>query len=237
MERVEITSACELLSKRLRQSHEFAQTFDNAGKSVIYQFTHPDRFLRVSEIARVLISCFAANYPTEVSQALVTFDRHCGTDSPSRSKAVLSAIRKLIKIGFLIEESVEPQGYSEPMVPYYVRSRAIPSLVCDEVARMGNLRAQTRVLDVGTGTGHLAIHLARTSNHVTGMDISMPFLKAARQQAASSGVNVKFVWGSGDKLVFSRKNMISSPCHRYFIGLIRFAPHAAFISVWKPMGA
>jgi ubiquinone/menaquinone biosynthesis C-methylase UbiE len=198
-------STGQLMTKRLRQSEEFAQTFDNSGKAIVFRFNRPERFLRLTEIARTLISCFPGNHGTEVFQALATFDLRCGTDPHHRPKAVLSTLRKLIKMGLLVEDSVESEGYNELMVPYYVRSRAIPPQVCDEVAMLGNVKPQTRILDVGTGTGHLAIYLAHTSSHVTGMDISKPFLAAARQQAASSGVPVNFVLGSGDKLVFSRK--------------------------------
>jgi protein-L-isoaspartate O-methyltransferase len=192
------------MAKRLRQSDEFAQTFDPSGQAVIYRFTHPDQFVRISEMTRVLLSCFPGDRAIEVRDALDKFARHCGVANHRRqAKATLSTIRKLIKSGALVYESAHRPGYDRRMAPYYVRSRLIPPQVCDEVIRAANVHPGSRVLDIGTGTGCLALYLAQVSEHVTGIDISRPFLETARKMADSRGLKVKFAMGSGNKLVFS----------------------------------
>src|SRR5690348_7472209 len=50
-----------------------------------------------------------------------------------------------------------------------------------------------RVLEVGCGTGQLAIFLASSGRSVVGADFSLPSLRLARQTAARCGVDASFV--------------------------------------------
>lgn len=52
-----------------------------------------------------------------------------------------------------------------------------------------------RVLDVGCGTGALAVAAAATGAQVTGLDVSAPMLAAAERRAAAAGVEVEWVQG------------------------------------------
>ena len=64
-----------------------------------------------------------------------------------------------------------------------------------------------RVLDIGTGSGRLAIELAKARNtnfDIVGLDISADMLRKAGQNAQKSGVSdkIKFVLGNADSLPF-----------------------------------
>ena len=48
-----------------------------------------------------------------------------------------------------------------------------------------------KVLDVGTGSGALALLAARKGAAVTALDISLPALEAARQNAAANGLTIR----------------------------------------------
>lgn len=65
-----------------------------------------------------------------------------------------------------------------------------------------------RVLDLGTGSGRLAIELAKargTSFEITGVDVSENMLELARENAQRSGVvdKIRFVLANADSLPFA----------------------------------
>ncbi|WP_232665078.1 class I SAM-dependent methyltransferase [Pseudonocardia sp. TRM90224] len=57
------------------------------------------------------------------------------------------------------------------------------------------LRAASRVVDLGTGTGGLAVLLAQAGHHVIGADIAPRMIGVARRKAAAANVPVGFVVG------------------------------------------
>jgi SAM-dependent methyltransferase len=62
--------------------------------------------------------------------------------------------------------------------------------------------AGARVLDVATGTGNLAIPLARRGAVVTGVDIATNLLVQARERAAAEGLEVTFDEGDAEQLPY-----------------------------------
>jgi SAM-dependent methyltransferase len=62
----------------------------------------------------------------------------------------------------------------------------------------GWTRPEQRALDLGTGTGSLALGLAARGLRVTGLDVSEPLLEVARSRAEASGLGVSFVQGSAE---------------------------------------
>lgn len=59
------------------------------------------------------------------------------------------------------------------------------------------------VLDVGTGTGRVALALARRGLTVTGIDISEAMIAAAKENAVGLGLQAEFVVGDAAALPFS----------------------------------
>jgi len=67
--------------------------------------------------------------------------------------------------------------------------------------RLSDLRwilPRQRVLDLGTGTGSLAIGFAARGLEATGLDIAPELLEVARQAAIDQGLNVNFVKGKAE---------------------------------------
>jgi ubiquinone/menaquinone biosynthesis C-methylase UbiE len=60
----------------------------------------------------------------------------------------------------------------------------------------------TRLLDVGCGSGQLALIAARAGAHVTGCDISTNWLEKARERAAFEGLDVIFEEGDAESLPY-----------------------------------
>lgn len=65
-----------------------------------------------------------------------------------------------------------------------------------------NIPAGTRVLDVATGTGNLALPLARCGALVTGVDIAPNLLQQARDRAAAEHLNIRFDDGDAESLPY-----------------------------------
>ena len=66
-----------------------------------------------------------------------------------------------------------------------------------------NLQAGTRMLDVGCGSGQIAIPAARAGIHVTGLDIAPNQLEAARGRATAEGLTVQFDEGDAEMLPYA----------------------------------
>ncbi len=60
-----------------------------------------------------------------------------------------------------------------------------------------------RILDVGTGTGFLALILAELGHEVVGIDLSRGMLAVAREKARKTGMDVEFRLGDAENLPFS----------------------------------
>jgi len=69
--------------------------------------------------------------------------------------------------------------------------------VAAELLRFAGLHAGERVLDVGTGTGVVAITAARLGAHVEALDLTPELLAQARENAAIAGCG-QIVWTEGD---------------------------------------
>ena len=69
----------------------------------------------------------------------------------------------------------------------------------DFIARLG-LKPGQRVLDVGCGTGNLALPAAKAGAKVVGIDIAPNLVEQARQRAAAAGLDIQFDEGDAEAL-------------------------------------
>ena len=93
-------------------------------------------------------------------------------------------IRAILKDTF----NTVADAYDHPVLRFFPASAR-------HLADLLELRGDERVLDVATGTGHVALELAARlpRGHVTGVDFSAGMLAQARRKAAARGVaNVEF---------------------------------------------
>lgn len=82
-----------------------------------------------------------------------------------------------------------------------VVARTISAGAQEFVSRL-TLEPGAKVLDVATGTGNLAIPLARRGAVVTGVDIATNLLAQARERAAAEGLNATFDEGDAEQLPY-----------------------------------
>jgi 2-polyprenyl-3-methyl-5-hydroxy-6-metoxy-1,4-benzoquinol methylase len=72
----------------------------------------------------------------------------------------------------------------------------------EAIARFARPAAGCTVLDVGTGTGRIAMFLAQAGASVTGLDASEEMLRVGRERAAEQHADVQFVVGDAHALTF-----------------------------------
>jgi ubiquinone/menaquinone biosynthesis C-methylase UbiE len=73
------------------------------------------------------------------------------------------------------------------------------------LAQLGNV-AGKRVLDLGCGHGMAGVVLAQRGARVTALDLSLGYLREARQRAEANGVRAHFVQAAGERLPFADKS-------------------------------
>jgi SAM-dependent methyltransferase len=96
--------------------------------------------------------------------------------------------------------SHEPQGFAGT-VAFYQRYRlAYPDRLIVRVATLLGLKPGDAVLDLGCGTGMLAIPFARLGMTVTAIDPEPEMLAAARSAAQAAGVMLTLLQGSSHDL-------------------------------------
>ncbi|MEV5507874.1 class I SAM-dependent methyltransferase [Streptomyces orinoci] len=91
--------------------------------------------------------------------------------------------------------------------PYYARYRpGYEPALYDLLAARFSLDGTQRLLDLGTGTGVLALPLAKLVGHVTAVDPEPGMLDQARRLAAEQGIT-NIDWRLGDSTTLSRMGL------------------------------
>ena len=81
----------------------------------------------------------------------------------------------------------------------YERFRpGFPDSFFDRLAEEGWIKSGQRVLDLGTGTGTLALGFASRGLHATGLDIAPELLEVAQQVASNQDLDVRFIEGAAE---------------------------------------
>jgi ubiquinone/menaquinone biosynthesis C-methylase UbiE len=122
-------------------------------------------------------------------------------------------------------------------VAYYDRYRlAYPQRLIARVAGLAGLKAGDAVLDLGCGTGMLAIPFARTGMAVTAMDPEPDMLAAAQASAHAAGVTTTWIKGGSRDLASGMGPFRLAVLGRSFHWMDRAATLAALDEIVTPEG-
>ena len=85
--------------------------------------------------------------------------------------------------------------------------------IAKSVVNLAELGEGERVLDVCCGPGRISVELALLGLNVTGVDITQPFLDAAKETAQDEGVQIEFI--NKDMRTFSSRKKIDAAVNIY----------------------
>jgi ubiquinone/menaquinone biosynthesis C-methylase UbiE len=92
-------------------------------------------------------------------------------------------------------------------VDYYDQTRALPPAVqaaaMDTLAREANLSTTSRVLEMGIGTGRVAIPLAEKIGHMTGIDLSLAMMGVLQHKLEGTALRVDLAQANAVRLPFA----------------------------------
>lgn len=103
----------------------------------------------------------------------------------------------------------------------YAKYRDIyPETLYRRLSEIGVGRSGQKLLDIGTGTGVLPLHMAGSGAEITGMDISPEQIEVARREAAARGLEqVQYLVGDANQLPFADNTfdgVTAAQCFWYF---------------------
>lgn len=84
----------------------------------------------------------------------------------------------------------------------YERLAARFAPVQDELVERVRIDSGDRVLDVATGTGEVAVRVAKLGAQVTAIDLASPMIEKARRHAEQAGVEIAFDVGDAEYLPY-----------------------------------
>ena len=130
----------------------------------------------------------------------------------------------------------------------YNRIAALTVPVSEHLAEHVGIEPGSRVLDVATGTGHVALAAARRSAVATGIDYVPELLEIARRRAAAEELDIDFAPADAEKLPYGDESfdvvvsaigvMFSADHARAASELVRVSRHGGRVAVasWTPEG-
>lgn len=98
---------------------------------------------------------------------------------------------------FVTLKEAQKQGWGA-----FIPLEAVTTAPAGELVKFARIAAGQKVLDVGTGTGVVAITAARAGAEVSGLDLSPRLLERARVNNRLAGTDVAFIEGDAEALPY-----------------------------------
>jgi 2-polyprenyl-3-methyl-5-hydroxy-6-metoxy-1,4-benzoquinol methylase len=190
-------------AQRLRPSPNFALNFTFDGRPYVAKDSEPYIQYWLTQRDRILLAMFSSRRGATIDEAIAAYCRATGTPKRNTERArLLKAIEDMRAGGVLIASRDDTSRYTAKIVAAYVAHRPFPKHLSELIIRNAAIDAHSAVLDLAGGPGDLALALAKTSDHVSMMELSRGFVNAARARAKRLELKLTTIHESCNRLMF-----------------------------------
>lgn len=189
------------MDQHLRTSPNFALALSMDGRAYVAKEVEPYTQYWLSERERHLFALFARRGGMRVDKAVAACAQLSGSsDTAAGNKRILKTISGMREAGILLGPADDTSRYASTMAANYLAHRPFPREVANHLVKAASVDASTHVLDLAGGPGSLALELARSTPHVSMMELSKGFVSAARAEAKRRGVMLNAIHDSCNRL-------------------------------------
>lgn len=143
---------------------------------------------------RVLLALFGRKGGMTVERAIATLLSLREPRNPAAERRRIErAIADMTAAGVLQAPAAELSRYGKAMARDYLDHRPFPTEIVERIAHQCGVSQQSRVLDLASGPGTLALALAERTPHVSIMELSRGFVAAASEEARSRGLTLEAI--------------------------------------------
>jgi 2-polyprenyl-3-methyl-5-hydroxy-6-metoxy-1,4-benzoquinol methylase len=188
-----------VLRERLRASPNFALALTMDGRAYIAKEVEPYIQYWLSERERLLFALFAKKGGCFVDDAIADCLKLNTKTTPARLAKIIANMKAA---DVLIGVRDDTSRYDAHMAETYRAYRPFPKELTAYIVQAALIDGNSQILDLAGGPGSLALELAKTSDHVSMMELSTGFIAAARKAAKANGVPLTAIHDSCNRLVF-----------------------------------
>ncbi|MFC3594524.1 class I SAM-dependent methyltransferase [Novosphingobium piscinae] len=187
---------------RLTASPNFSLCQAANGSAYVVGEVEPYPQYWLCERERLLFALFGRKGGVPVEEAMkALLALRPAADPLGEQKRIDRAIAGMVAAGVLIAPAGELSRYGKAMARDYLVHRPFPTGLVGHLRRAGGIGGQSRVLDLASGPGSLALALAEHTPHVSVMELSRGFVAAARAEAKRRGLALGAINESCNRLV------------------------------------
>ena len=186
---------------KLTSSPNFALCVATGGDAYVMREVEPYTQFWLSGAERMLFTLFAAQGGMdegEAIEALVRMEAPAGPDA--RRAEARKAITEMRRAGVLLAPTDDLSRYDRSIAQHYREHRPFPRAVAARIGTIAALGQRTRVLDLASGPGSLALELAAVSDAVSIMELSAAFIAIATEEAARRNATLTAIHESCNRL-------------------------------------
>ncbi len=189
--------------ERLRTSPNFALSLTMDGRAYVAKEVEPYIQYWLSDSERLLFTLFAKKGGCLVNDAIAACLKLSGkADDPRAPTQLAKTIADMKAADVLIGGRDDTSRYDAKMAETYRTYRPFPPELAAHMVKAASIGRTSAVLDLAGGPGSLALELAKTSDYVAMMELSLGFVGAARKSAKMAGVALTALHDSCNRLVF-----------------------------------